>query len=1085
MQCLSCNAENPDGMKFCGHCGTPLRTEAAETHAELRQLTVLFCDLVGSTELSEKLDPEELREITSAYHAVCAEVIGRYEGHIAQLLGDGVLVYFGYPTAHEDDARRAVHTALGILDGMARLNTRMKVERGVELRVRLGIHTGPVVVGEVGGGTRHEHLALGRTPNLAARIQGSAEPDTLVVSGTTHAIVHGFFDFVDLGAHQLKGISEVVTLHRVVGESGADSRMDVGRRTGLTPLTGRADELAQLLEQWRAVTETGRHTILVRGEAGIGKSRIVDALRNRIEAQSATVFECFCSPYYQNSALFPLIGLLERSLGFTRETADADKLVALEARLALRDILSDETLALMAQLLSIPLGEEHPPLEISPQLQRERTLQTLQSWLLAITNEGPVLWIVEDLHWTDPTTLEFVSTILAANSRAPLLAILTFRPDFEPPWHSNGRVSSMTLGRLAAEDTSAMVAHVAGGKRLPPEVVSQLIARTEGVPLFVEEVTKAVLEVGVLVEYEDRYELAGPLPPDLIPSTVEDSLNARLDRLGAAKPIAQVAATIGREFRFDVLSAVAAVDEPTLRAGLDRLVSAELVYEQGGPTDRSYLFKHALIQDAAYRSLLKKSRRELHRRIAETLTTRFTDISDKRPELVAQHFTAAGLADQAVPSWLRAGQLAAARGANYEAIAHLKRGLELLNEVRDDDRLALELEFNVVLSPAIQVTQGWASSELERLYRRSEELVQQLGDTPHRLTVLASAFAFHLLTGRMRQALTLATQVLELAKLVGAPPLLIIGHGNCCVARLYHGDIRAAVEHVEAGLALHTPEGEQSILRMVGLAARAYTYCYYSEALWMLGYPERALQASDRSVEIGRELEHLPSLIFAVGYQTEFYHLLRDSSRVLSAADENSRLSREQSSFWDPLVSIYKGWALAAQGLQDEGIAQTRDGIARYRAAGNGLTQVHMLAVLAEALGDAERWDEAFNVLAEAMDVAETNDERYFEPELYRLRGEFLRRRAANMPPDRAAQLAAANDSIHEALERARRQEARSLELRAAMSLCRLQREQGDAVESRQLLADVYAWFTEGFETRDLRDARALLAELSAQPSIP
>jgi class 3 adenylate cyclase len=460
-------------MKFCGECGAPLRT--AKPEAELRQLTVLFCDLVGSTALAERLDPEELREVTSAYHGVCVDVIGAHGGHIAQYLGDGILVYFGYPAAHEDDARRAVRAALGIVDGLTRLNPRLESQHRVTLQARIGIHTGPVVVGEVGAGEHREHLALGKTPNVAARLQALAEPDTVVVSDATYRIVRGFFEWAALGSHELKGLTQVTTLHRVLRESGAESRMDVVRRAGLTPLIGRSNELALLESRWNAVEESGGQVVLLRGEAGIGKSRIVAALRDRVDSESGTVVECFCSPAYQSSALYPIIASTERALGFTRASSAEQKLTALKERLARHGLLTDETLVLMAQLLGVDLGADGAPLDVPAPVQRERTLDMLVRWLLAVAREGPTLWVVEDLHWADPSTLELVTRVLGAEQHVPLLSILTFRPDFEPPWPPHENVSSVVLNRLAATDTLSMVARVARNKPLPDEVTRKLV----------------------------------------------------------------------------------------------------------------------------------------------------------------------------------------------------------------------------------------------------------------------------------------------------------------------------------------------------------------------------------------------------------------------------------------------------------------------------------------------------------------------------------------------------------------------------------------------------------------------------------
>jgi class 3 adenylate cyclase/predicted ATPase len=1063
MQCASCGTQNPDGKKFCGECGAPLRPAAPV--AELRQITVMFCDLVGSTALAERLDPEDLREVTAAYHDVCSAVIARHEGHIAQYLGDGLLVYFGYPKAHEDDPRRAVRAGLEILDGMGALNARLSRERGLELAVRIGIHTGPVVVGEVGAGDRRENLAMGRTPNLAARLQGAADPGTVVVSGDTQAITRGFFELTSLGARDLKGLADEIPLFRVIGETDATTRVDVARRIGLTPLTGRADELAVLEARWSDAVGGNAQTVLVRGEAGIGKSRLTSALRDFAAERSARVLECVCSPYTENSSLYPVIAMVERALGFSQDHTADEKREQLVARLTMRGIMSQESVALMSLLLAIPPAEGAPPLDLTPQKQRERTLEILQQWLFALTRDGPVLFIVEDLHWADPTTLEFVSNVVSSAASEPLLTMLTFRPEFESPWAPAGRVTLLALERLPASATIAMVARVAHGKSLPDDVMRQIIERTEGIPLFVEEVTKAVLDMGVLVERDDRYELSGPLPPDLIPATVQGSLIARLDRLGRAKPLAQLAATIGREFRLDVLSAVSTEDDESLRANIAQMIGAELVFEVSGPPDETYAFKHALIQEAAYQTVLKKSRRDVHGRIAYALSNKFPSVAETRPELVAEHLSRAEQHEEAARQWLRAGQKAAARAAYHEAAAHIRRGIAAVENLPAESRRELELDLYLTFAPSISQTKGWAAPELDHIYTRAGELVQQIGNSPHLLTVLSLSFAFHFVAGRVTQALEIAKQVLAIAEATGIPMLLQAGYANTCVAYLYHGDITTALERGEAELPLYSLEQEQQVLRVWGQSTSSAVCCYLSEALWMLGYPDRAVESIRRGREIARELQHLPSLNFAMSYEVEFYHLLRDADRIVASADESLRLAREEKlAFWEPVVMLFKGSALGAQGHLDEGVALMREGLARYYATGNGVSQSRMLAVLAESLWKAGYEDEALASIERGMELATKNGEHFYEPELYRLRGEFFVAKG-----DRIAE---ARASMERALEIAQGQCAKSLELRALMSIYRLDRR----AEARIALETVYDSFIEGFETADLRDARELLS---------
>jgi class 3 adenylate cyclase len=609
--------------------------------AERRQLTVLFCDLVGSTALSAQLDPEDLREVVRAYQEACAKVIARYEGHIAQYLGDGLLVYFSYPLAHEDDAQRAVRAGLGMVEAVGQLNTRLAQEglcraeaeqaarnpksgptdypistptqsrqRGVHLAVRLGIHTGLVVVGEVGGGTRQEQLALGETPNLAARLQGIAMPNTLVISATTFQLLGGFFACQPLGTPLLKGQAQPLVVYRVLYESMARSRLEAIGATGLTPLVGREQEVGLLRERWAQVKDGLGQVVLLSGEAGIGKSRLVQVLTEQVASEpQAWLTPCQCSPYHQNSALYPLIDLLERvTLRFEREESPQHKLNKLEGFVVQYGLPLAETVPLLATLLSLPLPDTYTPLTVSPEQQKQQILHVLLTVFLRVAAQQPLLFIMEDLHWVDPTTLELLSLLVDQGPTARILSLWTFRPDFSPPWTVRAHVTQMTLHRLPRRQATEMTDQVAHGKALPPEVVEQVVAKTDGVPLFVEELTKMVLESGWLQEYADRYELRGSLPPLAIPTTLHDSLMARLDRLAAVKALAQLGATLGREFSYDLLQAVAPWDEATVQGGLQQLVVAELLYQQGLPPQATYRFKHALIQEAAYQSLLKSTR---------------------------------------------------------------------------------------------------------------------------------------------------------------------------------------------------------------------------------------------------------------------------------------------------------------------------------------------------------------------------------------------------------------------------------------------------------------------------------------------
>ncbi len=726
MQCTKCGTENPDSTKFCGECGTPTGAPcpwcharnapnaltcagcerplgtAAPAPAERRQLTVFFVDLVGSSSLSETWDPEELRELYSQYQGVCSDVIQRYEGHVAQYLGDGILAYFGYPKAHEDDPVRALQSGLDILEGLEGVSV-----RGQRPRVRIGIHTGLVVIGEVGTGQRKEQLALGEAPNIAARLQAEALPDSVVISDATRKLVSGHFDLEDRGSHTLKGISRPMHLFRVLGRSDAASRFDAMASSGLAPFVGREHEVEIIRAAWTYAADGRGQTVVLCGEAGIGKSRLIGTAEQIARSRLHEMFEAECSPYDMNSALHPIVAMLHRRLGLERDTPTPEKLDVLEQFIVGRGVAREEALPLLAALLSIPTGDRYAELDLAPARRRERTLEILADLLLKSPGGSPVLLLIEDLHWADPSTLHLVSALVARQVSSPLLLVCTTRPGTSVAWPPALNWRELVIEALPTDHARALIAGVAGRKQLPELVVKEIIARTGGVPLFVEAVTRTIIETGVLRELDDRFELVGPLPPGLIPATVHDSLMARVDRLGPDKPVAQLAATIGREFSFELLLNVSGKTANALEHVLRRLVELDLVSQSGVAPASTYTFKHALIQDAAYESLLRKTRQEFHGRIADELLSRFPDVAAARPDLVAQHFTNAGRGAQAIKYWLSAGQLALGRAANHEAIAHLKHGLAHIADVPESERLAEELEFQAALAPALTATQGW------------------------------------------------------------------------------------------------------------------------------------------------------------------------------------------------------------------------------------------------------------------------------------------------------------------------------------------------------------------------------------------
>jgi class 3 adenylate cyclase/predicted ATPase len=1050
--------------------------EARMPEAERRQLTVLFCDLVDSTVLASRLDPEEWREVVRAYQEACAKVIARFEGHIAQYLGDGLLVYFGYPRAHEDDAQRAVRAGLAMVEAMGSLNRRLQREQGIRLAVRVGIHTGLVVVGEMGGGGRQEQLALGDTPNLAARLQGLAAPDTVVISAATRQLIQGYFTCQALGSQTLKGVATPLQVYQVGGATAVQQRFEIAAARGLTPLVGREPEVGLLRERWAQVKDGLGQVVVLSGEAGIGKSRLVQVVKDEIIGAAALRIECRCSPYHQHSALYPVIAHLERALAFHRDETPEDRLRKLEAALQPSPLPLVEVLPLVAALLSVPLPASSPLLTLTPQRQRQKTLEALLSWLLALTAQQPVLVVMEDLHWIDPSTLEFLTLLVDQGPTARLLTLLTCRPEFQVPWGGRTYLTPIALQRLPQPQVEAMIARLTAGKALPPEVVAQLVAKTDGVPLFVEELTKTVLESGLLQETQGHYALTGPLPALAIPATLHDSLMARLDRLATAKDIAQLGATIGRAFPYDLLSAVAPWDGATLQQGLARLVEAELLYQRGVLPRATYHFKHALVQDAASQSLLKRTRQQYHRQIAHVLAEQFPETAETQPELLAYHYTEAGLSAQAIPYWQRAGQRAIERSAHVEAVAHLTKGLKVLQTLPDTpERAQQELVLQTTLGPALMATKGFASPDVERTYARARELCRHMVDIPQVFPVLWGLWLFYEVRGALQTARELAAQLLALAQRQQEPLLLLQAHRSMGQTLLWLGELISARAYLEEGIALHDAQQHRALAFHYGPDPGVGLRNFAAHVLWYLGYPDQALKTMDEALSRARELSHPFSLAPTLDHSAWLHQYRREGQLTQGRAEADMALSREHGfAFFLAQGTIMRGWGLAEQGQVTQGMAEIHAGLAAIQATGAELTRPYWLALLAEACGKTGQVEEGLRLLTEALAAAQTHGSHVWDAELHRLTGELLLRQAVSNPEE-------AERRFQESLAIARRQEAKSLELRAAMSLARLWLQQGKRSDAHALLAPIYGWFTEGFDTADLQEGKALLETLTSR----
>jgi class 3 adenylate cyclase/predicted ATPase len=1047
----------------------PTRAPASAT-AERRQLTLLFCDLVGSTQLSARLDPEDVGAVIRSYQERCGEVVSRWDGHVAKYMGDGVLAYFGWPRAHEDDAERAVRAGLDLAKEVGQLTA----TDGAPLGARIGIATGLVMVGDlVGEGAAQEQRVVGETPNLAARLQALAEPGAVVIAEGTRRLLGGLFELVDLGAHELKGFGEPVRAWQVVGAGVVESRFEALHGRHLTPLVGREEELHLLLSRWRRAVDGEGQVVLLSGEAGIGKSRIVQALRERLAGQPYTPLSHYCSPHHTASALYPIIGLLERAAGFTREDSTDVRLDKLAALLAQGTERLADAVPLVADVLGIAPGERYPSPNLSPQRKAQRTLEVLVEQVEGLASRQPVLALYEDVHWIDPTSLAALGLLIERVQRLPVLVLITFRPEFIPPWSGHAHVTQLSLARLTRRHGAAIVTRLAAGKALPEEVLDRIVARTDGIPLFVEELTKTVLESGLLQDAGDHYELAGPLPL-AIPSTLQDSLMARLDRLAPVKEIAQTAAAIGREFDHQLLAAVSPFPEKRLNDALDQLVASELVFRRGAPPEAIYTFKHALVQEAAYNSLLRTRRQQLHARIAQALEDKFSDLAANRPEVLARHSTDAGLTEKAVGYWHKAGQLAAERFAHKEAIAHHTTGLELLKSLPETlEHTRQEIRFLNALGVSLVTTKG-PIPEAATAYQRARQLAERIGDTRQAYAAVWGLWYFNHVRMRFKTARDLSYELLELAKREQDNELLLQAHHAAWPVLLFGGEFLLCRAHTEQGLALYDPHEHRShALRYAGHDPGVCCRYHSAVALWLLGCPDQAIAMAHDAVRLATELAQPISLAIALGYLS-FLHQFRGEARLAQEqAEATIARAAEQVYFqYNATGIIIRGWGVAVEGDLEAGTAALQDGLRDLRAAGADVRRSYFLALLADVYARSGRTEAARSAIAEAFAFAEESGERWWEAELYRLKGELLLAQAT-------ANCAEAEACFHRALEIGRRQSAKAFELRAATSLARLWAGRGERAQAHDLLAPLYGWFTEGFDTADLKDAKALLDELA------
>ena len=1038
--------------------------------AERRQLTLLFCDLCRSTALSDRLDPEDMREVLEAYRARCSAALERYGGTVAYYMGDGILAYFGYPTAHEDDAVRAVRAALEIVPAIVSLGRDWRPPLPIPLQVRIAVHTGLVVAGEIGVDQRRSELwAVGKAPNVAARLQALATPDTIVISEASHRLVKAAFATTSLGRHELEGLNETIEVFRVESERRLTKMLDPDAAPSQVAMVNREVELALLEQTWAQVQRGGGLAVLLSGEPGIGKSRLVRTITARLETAGHQVILLSGSPYFSDSPLHPVVEFIEQSMAIRKPGTAKEQLERLERHVGSIREQVPELVEVLADLLGIVQTRYSALAVLGPRERRARTLDVLCEFVLALAQEKPAVIVFEDLHWTDPTTHEWLGLLLDRLHRAPLLALMATRSDATHEWIDPASVQHIHVDRLGREESAEIVDQLIRGAGLDRQLRERILVAADGVPLFVEELTKALIESSQAAPLP-----AGSAPAAVVPATIQDSLTARLDRLGDAKRVAQVAATIGREFARDLLGAVAELPDAALDSSLTRLVSSGLVLPLDDSGSR-FAFKHSLVRDAAYNGLLRTTRRTLHANIVEVLEASFPALVAASPELAAQHSVAAQAHDKAAYYWLQAGRIAVARSANVEAVSHLERGLQSLRSLpRDTATDGRELGYLVTLGPSLILSQGPGAQRVEAVYRQAVELCERVEPSSDHVAAL---WGWWRISPGIHAQLERAERLFGLAQRLGDPGVLLQAHHCLWATRFNLSDLKDSWRHIQAGLKLYEQGDYRGQADFFG--GHDARVCGSGEAalvLWHLGSAEQALRYCLDALSWSERLGHAGSRLHALDIAVTFRRYRREPEAARKLAQRMIDLGHERGlADHHAKGRLYLGWAIAASGERERGIGMMTEAFAVERVSGTPEDFSIYSDMLAECLVEAGRTGTALDEVERAIEEAEERVWPIWLPELHRRRGEVLLALSAPRADEAEA-------CFGEALSLARAQQSVALELRAATSLARLRRKQQLGNRSREPLASVYRQFQEGFDTLDLREARR---ELEISGGVP
>jgi predicted ATPase/class 3 adenylate cyclase len=1106
LKCPKCKAGIESGEKFCGECGHNLSlpskapskdlsfdekltniqrylpegltekilSQRDRIEGERKQVTVMFCDMEGYTQLSERLDPEEAYTVMDRVYEILIRKVHDYEGTVNEFTGDGIMALFGAPIALEDSPQLAIRSAYAIHREMTKFSDKMKQEKEniPALKMRIGIHTGPVVVGTLGNDLRVEFKAVGDTVNLASRMEGLAEPGSTYATEDTYRLTEGLFRFEVLGEHAVKGRADTVKAYRVIAPSTRRTRFDVSAERGLTPFVGRQTELELLLDSFERIKTGHGQAFSIISEAGFGKSRLLYEFRKAVANEDATFMEGKCLSYRRNVTYHPIIDLLKSI--FNIQEGEEESNIKERVKNDLKAVGIDEasTLPVLLELLSVK-ESGIDEVFISPEAMKDRIIETLKRITFKGADIRPLIMAVEDLHWIDKSSEDVLKEFFDIISGARVFLIFTYRPDFTSNWGVKSYHNQINLNRLFHRESLMMIRHILGTDKIHKDLVELIVAKTEGVPFFIEEFIRSLKDLKMIERGDNEFLLSKNVEEITLPSTIHDVVMTRVDSLPkVSREILQMGSVIGREFEYDLIKQTMDLRETDLLSHISFLKDSELVYERGVYPQLTYIFKHALIQDICFQAILKSIRREYHRKIAHVMEQYFPAIDEEHPEILGHHLTEAGLTEQAIPYWQKASEIAIRRSANLEAIDHLNKALEIIEGLPDKSTyLQPELELQITLGSALMAVKGYSASEVGKAYARARELCQQVGESPQLFAILRGLWGFYIVRDEIQTAHELGQQCLALVERAKKPAHLLWAYFMLGMTLLHFGEFASAREYLEKGISLYDIQKRRSnrALQDPGVACLSYT----SLALWFLGYPDQALKKSDEALRLAHKLSHPFSTAYALNIASIVFQLGRNVQETQKHAEAAITLCTEHGiPYWLAYGPILRGWALSEKGKREEGMRQTRQGLAAYGDTGAVLGRPYFLSMLVEAYAQNKQAREGLTVLDEALAIVDETKECWVEAELYRLKGKLLLQITSDNYPE-------AEDCFHKAIAVARRQNAKSLELKAAMSLSCLWHKQGKKTAARQMLEEVYGWFTEGFDAPELKEAKDLLNEFA------